>query len=365
MTLVRLAARPLLASMFVVGGLDAIRNAGKKVDAAEPVTDRLAPLLQKVVPQLPDDPQQLVRINGAAQVGAGLLLATGRLPRLSGAVLAATLVPTTRGRPPLLGGDRTRQKKAQQRIHFFKNASMLGGLLLAAVDTEGKPGVAWRARRAAADVRREAKGLARSARREAKLARRAADLSPGSGPSLAWGRDVGASRLSRRAVVVGALGGLAACSCRGLRTADPDDLGHCQRQRDGHALRHGHVHAGDRTDEGRLAAAGQVGTRHARAPVRPDYDQVRLLENPRYDGQRPLAVLSVQSAQDVATGLAFAQDHAVPVAVRSGGHSYPGWSGGGTPRALVIDCRPMNASRPAAPPPRSAPAPPWPRCTPP
>ena len=63
------------------------------------------------------------------------------------------------------------QRKAQQRVHFFKNASMLGGLLLAAVDTEGKPGVAWRARRAAADVRREARVLAKSARREAKLAR--------------------------------------------------------------------------------------------------------------------------------------------------------------------------------------------------
>ena len=31
-------------------------------------------------------------------------------------------------------------------------------------------------------------------------------------------------------------------------------------------------------------------------PSDPTYDQVRLLENPRYDGQRPLAVLSVQSA---------------------------------------------------------------------
>ena len=48
---------------------------------------------------------------------------------------------------------------------------MLGGLLLAAVDTEGKPGLAWRARRAAADVRREAKQVAKDARREAKLAK--------------------------------------------------------------------------------------------------------------------------------------------------------------------------------------------------
>ena len=30
MTLVRLAARPLLASMFFVGGLDAVRNAGQQ-----------------------------------------------------------------------------------------------------------------------------------------------------------------------------------------------------------------------------------------------------------------------------------------------------------------------------------------------
>ncbi len=58
-----------------------------------------------------------------------------------------------------------------QRIHFFKNASMLGGLLLAAVDTEGKPGVAWRARRAASDVRREARQLAKDARHQTAKAR--------------------------------------------------------------------------------------------------------------------------------------------------------------------------------------------------
>jgi putative oxidoreductase len=47
---------------------------------------------------------------------------------------------------------------------------MLGGLIIAAVDTEGRPGVAWRARRAAKDARREASHLAATARREAKLA---------------------------------------------------------------------------------------------------------------------------------------------------------------------------------------------------
>jgi uncharacterized membrane protein YphA (DoxX/SURF4 family) len=170
MTLVRLAARPLLASMFVVGGLDSLRTAPAKAGAAEPVTERLVPLLQKVVPQLPDDPTTLVRLNGAAQLVAGLALATGRMPRISSAVLAATLIPTTAA-GHRFWEEKDPGKKKAQRIQFFKNASMMGGLMLAAVDTEGKPGVAWRARRAAADVRREARVLAKDARHQAKLAR--------------------------------------------------------------------------------------------------------------------------------------------------------------------------------------------------
>ena len=49
MALSRLLARPMLASMFIVGGLDSVRNASKKAAAAEPVTDKLVPLLQRVV----------------------------------------------------------------------------------------------------------------------------------------------------------------------------------------------------------------------------------------------------------------------------------------------------------------------------
>ena len=36
-------------------------------------------------------------------------------------------------------------ERPAQKIQFLKNLSMLGGLLLATVDTEGKPGLAWRA----------------------------------------------------------------------------------------------------------------------------------------------------------------------------------------------------------------------------
>ncbi|MCW2752654.1 MAG: FAD-binding protein [Marmoricola sp.] len=76
----------------------------------------------------------------------------------------------------------------------------------------------------------------------------------------------------------------------------------------------------------------------------PAYDAARLTENPRYDNARPLAVLKVGSLADIATALAFAQQHHLPVAIRSGGHSYPGWSAGGAagtgvPRSLVIDLK--------------------------
>lgn len=168
----RLIARPMLASMFLVGGVNALRNADALAARAKAVTDRLVPLVTKAAPQLPvpTDPVTLVRLNGAAQVGAALSLATGRAPRLSAAVLAASLVPTT------AAGHRFWEEsdptaRTQQRNHFFKNVSMLGGLLIAAGDTDGKPGVAWRARRAARDARREGRHLARAARREAKLAK--------------------------------------------------------------------------------------------------------------------------------------------------------------------------------------------------
>jgi putative oxidoreductase len=48
---------------------------------------------------------------------------------------------------------------------------MMGGLLLSAVDTEGRPGLAWRAGHAAKTARKESHRLAHTARREAKLAK--------------------------------------------------------------------------------------------------------------------------------------------------------------------------------------------------
>ena len=170
MSLSRMVARPMLASIFVVGAVNAFRNAPKMAAKAGPVTDRLAPVVRRAVPQLPSDPATLVRINAGVQVAGALALATGRAPRLSAAVLAASMVPMTAAGHRYWEVDDPAQR-SQQQLHFFKNVSLVGGLIIAAGDTDGRPGVAWRARRAAKDARREARHLATTARREAKLAK--------------------------------------------------------------------------------------------------------------------------------------------------------------------------------------------------
>jgi putative oxidoreductase len=171
MTITRLIARPMLASMFVAGGISSLKNAEQAAQAAKPVTDKVVPMVQKAAPNapIPSDPKTWVRINAGVHILAGLALATGRAPRLSALALAGTLVPTTiAGHPFWEASDPS--TKASQRIHFFKNLSMMGGLVLAGVDTEGKPGVAWRVKHAATDARREAKHLRKAARREARRA---------------------------------------------------------------------------------------------------------------------------------------------------------------------------------------------------
>lgn len=160
----------MMASMFVVGGVHALKNTDAMASRARKVTDRVVPLAQRAVPgaPIPTDPATLVRINALTQIGAAAALATGTAPRLASAVLAASLVPTTVSGHPFWE-ESDPQAKSAQKVQFFKNVSMFGGLLLGAADTAGKPGLAWRASHAVQDARKESRRLARSARREAKL----------------------------------------------------------------------------------------------------------------------------------------------------------------------------------------------------
>ncbi len=168
----RLLARPLIAALFVAGAVDALRNTSTSAERAKPVAETMVDLGKRAAPQapIPEDPATLVRINAGVQIVAALGFATGRAPRLCAAVLAGSLVPTT------LSGHRfwevsDPEGAKEQRQHFLKNVAVLGGLLIATGDTEGKPSAAWRARRVAKDAQREAGQLASTAKLEARLAK--------------------------------------------------------------------------------------------------------------------------------------------------------------------------------------------------
>lgn len=177
MTVLRRLARPMLAAIFISGGIDSLRNPSAKAPAA----DGVATALSGVMPSLADqDAEVLVQLNAGVQVGAGALLALGRFPRLSALALAASIVPTTAAAHRYWEIDDP-DARAQQRIHFLKNTGILGGLLLAAADTAGKPGIGWRTRHTAEHAeaaiersRRHARRAAKTARREAKLGAKAA-----------------------------------------------------------------------------------------------------------------------------------------------------------------------------------------------
>jgi uncharacterized membrane protein YphA (DoxX/SURF4 family) len=126
---VRTIARPMLASVFIVAGLDVLANPEPRAKVAKPVVDRVA----SIVPFAPTDPVDAVRLNAAVHLGAGVLLATGVMSRLAAVALAVSLVPTT------IAGHSFWEiedpvNRSRQRTQFLKNTAILGGLLVVAFD---------------------------------------------------------------------------------------------------------------------------------------------------------------------------------------------------------------------------------------
>jgi FAD/FMN-containing dehydrogenase len=72
------------------------------------------------------------------------------------------------------------------------------------------------------------------------------------------------------------------------------------------------------------------------------YDQHRRVWNGSID-RHPAVIARCISVDDVRTAIRFGRDHQLPVAVRGGGHSFPGQST--CDDGLLIDLRPMNGVR--------------------
>ena len=76
-----------------------------------------------------------MRLNGGAMVVSGTALALGILPRWAALTLVACLIPTTAAGHAFWKEDEP-QKRTPQLIHFLKNVSMVGGLLVVAAEEE-------------------------------------------------------------------------------------------------------------------------------------------------------------------------------------------------------------------------------------
>lgn len=135
--LIRRLARPMLAAIFIYGGIGALRDTANHAKAAAPMLEKAAPVTGALPEQLPTDAETLVRIDGIVKIGAGTALALGRFPRLSALLLAGSIVPTTLAAHSFWE-IRDPAERNQQQVHFLKNVGLLGGLLLTSVDTGGK-----------------------------------------------------------------------------------------------------------------------------------------------------------------------------------------------------------------------------------
>ncbi|BBH17779.1 FAD-binding dehydrogenase [Nocardioides baekrokdamisoli] len=136
--------------------------------------------------------------------------------------------------------------------------------------------------------------------------------------------------LSRRDVLLGGIGAAALAACGGTPSA-PLSATTSTSAAGPVTTPGGPTSWADlaRTLKGRLLLPGSA-----------DYDTDHLTPNSRYDSARPTALLEAASESDVAAGIAYARSRRIPVALRSGGHSYPGWSAGDA--HLVIDSRKLS-----------------------
>lgn len=156
--MIRKIARPMLASVYVVDGVDTLLNTEAHVESAESVISRTRSLLpRKWARRVPKDPELVARTVGGVKVGAGSLLALGKLPRLSATALALASVPTIVGRYAFWE-TQDDEEKSDRRAGFITHLALLGGLTITSVDTAGKPGVAWRANDAAQRAGKKVQG---------------------------------------------------------------------------------------------------------------------------------------------------------------------------------------------------------------
>lgn len=153
MSLSRRLARPMLASIFISSSIPMLKDQSY---LHGPIRDAgLA------------EPELLAKAHVYSNLLGGVALALGRFPRLAALGLAANLAPTTYVGHAFWKAPA--DQKVMQQINFFKNLSLLGGLLIAASDTGGRESLPHAVGRVSKRTKRKASKATAKASKKAKL----------------------------------------------------------------------------------------------------------------------------------------------------------------------------------------------------
>ena len=188
MALVRRIARPLLAAPFILEGVRTAVRPEREIEvyprAFESADSKLA---QASAPGVVDI-RTVIRASGVVAAGAGLLYATNRCPRAAAVALLATTSVGWAGRKKVweLRGE----ERMQEIQSILTDAGLLGGLLLAVVDHDGRPSLGYRVDRFVERSQKKAAATQRELEKKAgkaqkKVERSAKDVSGAAQKKLA------------------------------------------------------------------------------------------------------------------------------------------------------------------------------------
>lgn len=130
----------MLAGYFVADGVKAVTHPASREKDAEPFAHTVVDAAHRFLPaslasKIPSDIRTLVRIHGGVEVAGAVMLGTGLFRRCGAVVLGLAYLPKVLAARPRL--------KPLNDSGFLREIALLGGVFVAAMDTEGKPSWAW------------------------------------------------------------------------------------------------------------------------------------------------------------------------------------------------------------------------------
>ncbi|WP_114855361.1 hypothetical protein [Brachybacterium sp. YJGR34] len=175
MALVRRIARPLLAAPFIAQGVRSAVHPERDIEVFPEAFEKVDSSLAKSSAPGFVDVRTVLRATGVVAAGAGVLYATNRYPRAAATTLLLTTSVGWAGRKKiweLRGEELTDEVRS-----ILTEVGLLGGVLLAVVDHEGRPSLGYRAskfversQKKAAQKQREIEKKAGSLEKSAKRA---------------------------------------------------------------------------------------------------------------------------------------------------------------------------------------------------